>query len=170
MAGGSTGRTCGRPKRPADVVGGPLGRAWVEGAQWFYGGVGLGGFNPSYAGGGCSCWNCRFALDDFARCFAPELDLCSVAVLDTAGNLILRVGRYGNVDDGRPLVPEGGPAAPRSMGGDETALFYPLFVATDTDPRLFIADIGNVRLLSVKLEYHATEKAPMKDAGGAAGE
>ncbi len=170
------------PKRPGDVVNGPHGTGWAEGAEWMYGGVGFGGKNP---GTGCACWNCRFDLDYFGRSFAPEIDHYSVAVLDSSGNLILRVGQYGNADDGVPLVTKGGPPKPRSIGGDggseaavavsegklrrrsvwndEVALFHACYVATHTDRRLFIADAGNQRLLSVRLGYHATEKVALKD-------
>jgi len=61
------------------------------------------------------------------------------------------------------LVPDDGPANPRSIGGDEVALFYACYVATHTDRRLFIADAGNARLLSVKLGYNAEEKIALKD-------
>ena len=90
------------------------------------------------------------------------MDRYSVAVLDSAGNLILRVGQYGNVDDGKPLDLAGGPAKARSIGGDEVALFHAPYLATHTDHRLFIADPGNARILSVKLDYHATEKVPLR--------
>ncbi len=146
-----------RPRRPADAR---LFDAnfWAEGAQWLYGGVGFCGKNVI-----CSCWNCRFALDYFARSFVPEVDRCRVAVLDSNGNLILRVGTYGNVEDGKPLVAEGGPANPRSIGGDEVALFYAPYLATQTDRRLFIADPGNGRIVSVKLGYHCEEKVALKN-------
>ena len=154
-----------QPRRPTDLNG-----FWVEeratggpGAAWFYGGVGFGGFNPSHSGGGCACWNARFALDYFARSFAPETDHYSVAVLDTNGNLITRIGQYGNVDDGVPLLKDGGPPRPRSIGGDEVAIFHACYLATDTDRRLFIADAGNARILGVKLDYHATERVALKD-------
>ena len=148
------------PKRPGDVVNGPHGTGWAEGAEWMYGGVGFGGKN---LGTGCSCWNCRFDLDYFGRSFAPEIDHYSVAVLDSAGNLITRIGQYGNVDDGVPLIPHSAIPNPHSVGGDEVALFHACYVATHTDRRLFIADAGNQRLLSVRLGYHATEKVALKD-------
>jgi hypothetical protein len=151
------------PDRPPDTVDGQLGRAWYEGAQWFYGGLGFTGKDGSHAMGGCACWNARFTLDAFARSFAPETQHYSVAVLDTGGNLILRIGQYGNVDDGVPLIKAGGPPAPRSIGGDEVALFYPVYLATHTDRRLFIADAGNTRIASVKLDYHASETIHLKD-------
>jgi hypothetical protein len=73
------------------------------------------------------------------------------------------VGRYGSVDDGEPIVAEGGPARPRPIGGDEVALFYAPYVATHTDRRLFIADPGNGRIVSVKLDYHAEARIPLRD-------
>ncbi len=172
----------GRPDGPFDVQSALQGSAWVHGAEWLYGGVGYCGKNR---GVGCSCYNTRFALDYFARSFAPEMDRYSVAVLDSNGNVILRIGTYGNVDDGEPLIRAGGPPKPRPIGGDggskaagavsgrkllrrpiggdEVALFHGAYVATHTDRRLFIADPGNARILSVKLGYHATEKVALKD-------
>ncbi len=153
------------PKRKPDLVSAMQGNAWVEGAEWFYGGVGFGGKNM---GTGCACWNARFALDYFARSFAPELDRYSVAVLDSAGNLITRIGKYGNVDDGKPLTAAGGPPSVRSIGGDEVALFHGAYLATHTDRRLFIADPGNGRVVGVKLNYAASETVNLKDVPDAA--
>ncbi|MCX7590855.1 MAG: hypothetical protein N2255_04420, partial [Kiritimatiellae bacterium] len=127
--------------RPADLLKNQT-RFWVEGAEWMYGGVGYCGKNAVEAGGHCACYNCRFALDYFGRSFAPEVRRFNVAVLDSNGNLILRIGKYGNVDDGKPLIPDGGPPHPRSIGGDEVALFHGAYLATLTDRRLFIADPG----------------------------
>jgi hypothetical protein len=157
------------PRRPADVVKGFAGPSWAEGAAWLYGGVGYGGFMSSKGGGGCACWNARFALDLFARSFVTELNRFQVAVLDASGNLILRLGKYGNVDDGMPLVAAGGPAAPRAIGGDEVALCHASYTATHSDRRLFISDYGNYRILSVKLGYHAEERTALKDVADAVG-
>ena len=158
-----------RPKRPPDLFPFP-GPAWVEGAEWLYGGVGWSGKKWE----GCCCWNARFGLDYFGRTFAPEIDRYRVAVLDTNGNLILRVGRYGNVDDGLPFGKAssrpGEPPHPRSIGGDEVSLFHAPYVATESDRRLFIADPGNGRIVSVKLRYHATETVRLKDVPGHAAE
>ncbi|MCG3178562.1 MAG: hypothetical protein BIFFINMI_00890 [Phycisphaerae bacterium] len=148
-----------KPKRSPDLTLLP-GHAWVEGAQWFYGGVGWHGKNH---GLGCGCRNTRFALDYFGRSFAPEVDRYSVAVVDTAGNLILRIGRCGNVDDGVPLIAEGGPAGTRAIGGDEVALMHGAYVATQTDRRVFVADIGNYRVVSILLGYHAEERVALKN-------
>lgn len=157
LSGGS------KPTTPPQIAKNHNGQSWVEGAEWFYGGVGYGGFNSAKGGGGCACWNARFDLDYLARSFAPEVDHFSVAVLDTNGNLILRVGKYGNADDGKPLVPEGGSPVARSVGGDEVALSHAAYVATHSDKRLFIADAGNARVVSVKLGYHAEERVALKD-------
>jgi hypothetical protein len=146
-----------RPDRPPDLH---LPTAWVEGAHWLYPGVGWGGQNYS---SGCSCPNCRFALDYYARSFTPEIDRYNVGVVDSSGNLILRVGQYGNVDDGIPLVKKGGPPNPRSIGGDETALFFAPYVGVYTDRRLFIADPGNARIVSVKFGYHTERHVALKD-------
>ncbi len=164
------------PKRAVDLQNAGQGPAWVDGVAWMYGGVGWCGKNR---GIGCACWNTRFAMDYFNRSFAPEMDRYSVAVLDGAGNVLLRIGQYGNEDDGLPLVPTpnapspasgasrapsaaGGPALPRSVGADEVAFMHGAYVATDTDKRLFIADPGNGRIVAVKLDYHATERVSLK--------
>jgi hypothetical protein len=151
-----------RPERPLDGAGASIGEVWVEGAEWMYGGVGFNGFNAGPLGG-CDCYTSRFDLDDFARSFAPEVDHNSVAVLDRNGNLILRVGRYGNYDDGVPLVKEEASPHARSLGGDEVSLFHAQYVGTHTDRRLYIADAGNMRILGVKLGYHAEEKVALED-------
>jgi len=144
-----------RPKRSIDMRGYTTG--WVEGAEWLYGGVGF--CTP----GGCICVNSRFDMDYFNRSFVPEPLIYSVAVLDSNGNLITRIGQYGNVDDGKPLIADGGPPNTRSIGGDEVGLFHANYVGTHTDRRLFIADAGNARIVNVKLGYHAEEKIGLKD-------
>ena len=111
----------------------------------------------------------RFKLDAYARSFAPEVDRYSVAVLDSNGNLIVRIGSYGNFDDGVPLIAAGGSRKPNPMGGDEVGLFYATYVGVHSDKRLFIADFGNSRILSVKLGYHAEEKVALKDGPKSAG-
>ncbi|MCX7804669.1 MAG: hypothetical protein N3A38_05705 [Planctomycetota bacterium] len=152
------------PKRPVDLVGCGLEGAWVEGAEWMYGGVGYDGKN---AGVGCGCWNARAAFDYFDRTFAPELHRFRVAVLDSAGNLIMRIGRYGNADSAGP-----GSAVP--LGGDEVGMMHGAYLAVHTDRRLYVADSSNDRVFSVRLDYHATERVALRDipdgekrAGGA---
>ena len=78
----------------------------------------------------------------------------SVSVLDSNGNLIVRIGRYGNVDSA-------GPKSKEPLGGDEVGLFHACFVGTHTDHRLFISDIGNDRIISVKLDYYKNAIIPI---------
>ncbi|MGQ9663529.1 MAG: hypothetical protein ACUVWX_14545, partial [Kiritimatiellia bacterium] len=139
--------------------GGHRGSSWWEDALWFYGGMGYAGKNNAT----CNCPKFQAAFDYFERSFVPETGHYSVAVLDSNGNLILRIGQYGNVDDGVPLVPDPRIPNPQAIGGDEVALFYPAYLATHTDRRLFINDPGNQRIVSVKLGYHAEEKISLKN-------
>ncbi len=161
-----------QPARPAELTGHALGAAWVEGAQWFRGALGLNGRNvdSSSEQRNCDCVaKSRSDLDLFKRSFISEVDHYSVVVLDANGNPVTRIGRMGNVDDGRPLTPEGGPTQTRSIGGDEVAIFHAMNVATHTDRRLFIADVGNQRILSVKLGYHASQVVDLKDVPNSGG-
>ena len=160
-----------RPERPMDMTRPGI---WIEGAEWLFGPVGADGHYGS--GGHCSCYvNGRFDLDYFGRSFAPEVDRFRVVVLDTNGNVILRIGKYGNVDDGIPLVPpdpsleakQGAqPPNPHSIGGDEVAIMHAMNLAVHTDRRLFLADVGNHCIRSVALDYHASERIALKDADG----
>lgn len=129
------------------------GNSWVENAEWLYGGVGIDGKGP------CHCEaNSQIALDYFKRSFVVETHRSDVVVIDTSGNTVLRIGKYGNIEDGLPLIKDGGPKNPRSIGGDEVAIISVKFLATHTDKRLFLADIANQRILSIKLFYHTEEK------------
>ncbi len=147
-----------KPKRSPDVQSTRHGKAWIQDAEWMYGGVGFAGFNMIGHGGGCACWFSRFKLDYFARSIAPEPYQFRVAVVDSAGNLILRIGQYGNVEDGKPLIADDGPPNTRTIGGDEVSLMHACFVGTHTDRRIFISDLGNQRIVSVKLEYHTEHR------------
>ncbi|MCK6473948.1 MAG: hypothetical protein L6R28_19680 [Planctomycetes bacterium] len=144
-----------KPKRPPDGIKGST-PFWVEGADWKYGGVGFCGKNSMYAMGGCACYNSRFYLDYFGRSFAPEIDRSQVAVLDTNGNLIMRIGRYGNVDSA-------GPKSQVPLGGDEVGIVYGPYIATFTDRYLWVADTGNQRVASVRLDYHTNFTVALKD-------
>ncbi len=146
-----------KPERPHDLY---MSQTWVENAHWIQPGV---GFGSSYSTA-CACWNNRSAFDYYARTFTPEVDRYSVGVLDSAGNIMARIGQYGNVDDGVPLV-QGRDVPPntRSIGGDETAFMHAPYLAVHTDNRLFAADPGNARVVSVKLGYHTEETVALKD-------
>ncbi len=127
------------PNRPPDLsfcgeggaYPGPDGDVWAEGVEWMYAGV-----SPivSYH---CGCMDMRACLDWYKRSFVPEQYRQSVGVLDTAGNLICHVGKYGNLDDEGIVMTRGA-------------------YVSATDNYLVIADMGR-RLLSVKLNYHTEE-------------
>jgi hypothetical protein len=136
-----------KPKRTPDAIGisGYHGNVWLEGADWAVGGIG--GNSRGLAARACHCEaNSGLALDYYGRSFAPAIHRCEVVVVDPAGNVILRIGRYGNVEDGVPLVKEGGPVNPRSIGGDEVAFVSPKWLSVLSDRRLFVADRGNYRI------------------------
>jgi hypothetical protein len=147
-----------RPRRAPDLFNSVGGNTWVEGAAWLYGGIGFAG-DLAQGASRCSCANMRFALDGYGRSFVPESGRYSVGVLDTGGNLILRLGRYGNADDGLPL--HGAVAGRARLGGDEIALFHPDYLAVDSDRRLFIADSGNDHIVAVRLQYHREVRLPL---------
>ena len=150
-----------RPNREPDLTrvdGG--GSAWLdEGAFWIRGGVGFDGKRVH-----CHCPSqSRPAFDTFARSFLPEPDRYSVLAVDKNNNEIVRIGTYGNVDDGEPLIRDGGPPNPRALGGDEVALKHPQMLVAETDRRLFIGDLGNARIAAVKLNYHAEATVALKN-------
>jgi hypothetical protein len=141
------------PKRPPDLRTGQGSiKQWVENNEWLYGGVSFAGFSPT---GNCACWYTRWRLDYFSRSIIPVPMSYEVHVLDTSGNLILKIGQYGNEDSkGKNSI--------EPIGGDEVGLFHPCFVATQTDRRIFISDFGNGKILSVKLKYVVNEMIPVK--------
>jgi hypothetical protein len=121
---------------------------WLEGAEW------------AYAGGcpivplSCSCPNMRIYTDWYKRTFVPEAYRHSVGIVDTAGNLVMHVGTYGNADSGR------GPDSPIKVGGDEVAMAHVMYVAA-TDNYICLSDSGNERVIVLKLGYRAEESAPI---------
>ena len=149
------------PDRPADFMLNNSIPVWVEGAEWMFKDVGLSAFGTPGANCHCSA-NARFDLDEYARSFATQVPHFRIAVLDTNGNLITHIGRCGNVDEGMPLIKKGGPPNPRSIGGDEVAIMNCLQLTVHTDKRLFLSDIGNHCIRSVKLDYHVSERVAVK--------
>jgi hypothetical protein len=138
------------PNRAPDLVGfGPFGSAnmkntaWVEGAEWMYA-----GYSPAVPAG-CTCPATRPHLDWYKRSFIPEAYRHTIAVLDTDGNLILRIGQYGNLDSAS------GEKSRIPVGGDGIGLTLPRFIS-GTDNYLCFDDWGE-RLVVLKLGYHVEE-------------
>ena len=140
----------------------------VENMAWDYGGV------VPLVQGGCTCLTSLFDLDRFERVFAPAGQTCSVNVLDANGNLILRVGRYGNVDsrgkDSPVPDPKTGllrprrPDDPADLKGPfvepDLAFIWPEYV-TVTDEAMYVEDNENQRLVRAVLEYETEESVPL---------
>ncbi|MGI6416787.1 MAG: hypothetical protein ACOX1P_14035 [Thermoguttaceae bacterium] len=103
-------------------------------------------------GGGCYCdWpDMHTAVDAADRIFVADIDLHMVKVLDTAGNMIARIGRWGNAET-RPHP--GGSA--RQIG---FRLIYCVAAAGDS---LFVSDKDLRRIAKIRMDYRQTEQAPV---------
>jgi hypothetical protein len=86
-------------------------------------------------------------MDCWARIWVPSNQLCSVTVLDSNGNRVARIGRYGNVDDADPKCGRIHFAWMRSLCVSDTALY--------------VADTANQRVLKAALSYAAEETVPL---------
>ncbi|MFC1671699.1 hypothetical protein ACFL01_01055 [Planctomycetota bacterium] len=140
------------PTRPTDLVPwGPFGfaskggaEAWTDGVEWMYSGI-----TPAVPSG-CTCPNTRFHLDWYKRTYVPEAYRHAIGILDTNGNLIMHVGRYGNLDDVLAMKP----------GATNIGMTLPRYIS-GTDNYLAFNDWGE-RLVVLKLDYHAEETVPIK--------
>lgn len=100
----------------------------------------------SVSGGGCSCDTetvNNLAVDDSGRVFATDWANFHVKVLDAAGNLIGRVGAYGNRDCQGPNS---------KFPKPEIAFVRPLSLAVQGDS-LYVSDPTLRRVVKVRLEY-----------------
>jgi hypothetical protein len=108
----------------------PLGP--LDKPSWTYPGFSVNG------GSACTCADPMFDVDPYGRTFVPAMHLYSVMVLDANGNRVLRVGRYGNVDD-------------------EGIRFAWVRATAVSDRALYALDYGNRRVLKSALNYAAEE-------------
>jgi hypothetical protein len=143
----------------------------VEPLRWSYNGMG-----PQVTAGGCVCGNSRFNLDGWERAWVPAVQTCSINVLDANGNVVTRIGRYGNADskgaDSPVVDPKTGLLRPR-RAGDPAELQPPPELAGDfgfhfaryvaaTDEAMYAVDtMGGGRIIRGKLTYKATEIVPL---------
>jgi hypothetical protein len=123
-------------------------QTWVDGAEWLYAGASPIVYHS------CSCPTMRHHTDWYKRSFVPEAYRHSIGVLDTNGNLIMHIGRYGNLDSGD------GPKSKIPVGGDGIGIALNRFVS-GTDNYLVFDDHGE-RLVVLKLNYHADETVPIR--------
>jgi NHL repeat-containing protein len=86
----------------------------------------------------CACEGLRFDVDGYGRVFAPDAGRFRVVVLDTNGNEITTIGRYGNQDS----------------VGPEIAFAWPAAIAA-SDRAVYVSDVLNRRLIRVKIAYEA---------------
>jgi hypothetical protein len=136
------------PKRAPDLKGsfGDGGSGFAEGMAWLYAGA-----SPILAPGGCTCPRQHLGLDWYKRVYVPENYRRSIGILDTNGNVIMHLGRYGNFDD----APGGQNGC--KPGGTDILMMGPRFVSA-TDNYLAYGDWGE-KLVVLKLEYHAEATA-----------
>lgn len=99
----------------------------------------------------CSCEVGRFDVDGFGRVFYPDALRFSVEVLDSAGNRLLRFGRYGNMDDDFKFPGE--PSQP--------ALAWPVDVQVRGD-HVFVVDRLNKRVVKLRLRHAAEDKTAIR--------
>ncbi len=141
-----------KPTKPAELVpyspfGSPYvgkGGAWTQGVEWMYA-----GYSPG-VGAGCTCPSTRAHLDWFKRSYLPEGYRYSIGILDTNGNVIMHLGRYGNYDD----------ALRMKKDSEDIALTLPRFIS-GTDNYLAFDDWGE-KIVVLKLGYHAEETAQVR--------
>jgi len=133
---------------PADAV--KLNRGYAVGALWAYGGI------TGQSGGDCSCHHQRYDMDPWARIWIPATHLYSVMVLDSNGNRIARLGRYGNVDDTEEDV---------KAGRDGLRFCWPRATAA-SNTALYVSDTGNRRILKAALSYEVEESVNLEPGKG----
>jgi hypothetical protein len=119
---------------------------------------------------GCTCHRSTISLDGFERVFVPAAQTCSVNVLDANGNIVMRIGAYGNADcrgEHSPVPdPETGELRPRREGDPDDlksplaepdiAFVEPSYTAV-TDEALYVLDRSNARIVRAALEYDTEE-------------
>jgi hypothetical protein len=110
--------------------------AAASGALWGYGGV----YNQGR--GGCSCNHSRDGMDRWGRSWISENPSCTIVALDTNGNRIIRIGKYGNVDD-------------------EGIRFAWVRAVAASDNALYAMDYASRRVLKAALSHTTEEVLPL---------
>jgi hypothetical protein len=141
----------------------------VEGALWTYGGV-----SPHSAHyNSCTCLKASADLDDYERSWVCAAQTCTVNVIDSNGNVMARLGGYGNVDsrgeEGPILDPKTKQLRPRRRG-DSSDLESPLRQlgfcmprnVAASDDTMWVVDMSHRALIRAKLVYHAEETVPVR--------
>jgi len=108
----------------------------VMGVLWSYGGL------SNMVLSGCECAQATYNQDGWGRLWVPNNAVCGVMVVDPNGNFVMRVGKYGNVDD-------------------EGIRFAYIRSVYATDEALYVFDFASARLAKIALSYHAEEELPL---------
>jgi hypothetical protein len=121
----------------------------VAGAQWRYGGIGIAPASIDRPAGdpGCVCLVSQLDADPWGRVYAPNVFRFSVERLDSNGNHIARIGRYGSVDDGTRTGTAADPAVFLSWPTDRDY--------AEAGGRLYVSDSVNRRVVVIRLDYDA---------------
>ncbi len=114
----------------------------IDGALWTYGGVSP--HSAKYRS--CTCMKASADLDDFERSFVCAAQTCGVNVIDSNGNVMARLGNYGNIDDLR--------------AGKKLAFSLPRNVAA-SDKAMWVVDLDYRALVKTALVYRAKETVPV---------
>ncbi|MCX7805379.1 MAG: SMP-30/gluconolactonase/LRE family protein [Planctomycetota bacterium] len=136
----------------------------IENMLWDYPGFSL------MKGSSCNCPKAAASMDGFERFFLPALHTCTVNVLDANGNVIVRIGGYGNMDSRGPdspvKDPKTGELRPRRaddpkdlkspLAEPDIGFAHPNFTAV-TDEALYVNDRANCRIVRARLVYAAEE-------------
>jgi len=120
----------------------------VKGALWRHPGCGIiPTSDVNWGDPACMCMVSHLAVDGYGRVFAPNAFRFSVEMLDTNGNPLARIGRYGNADSAGPgsRVPE-----------PEIAFAWPACVAL-AEGKVCVSDPTNQRIVVVRFDHAAEE-------------
>ena len=132
--------------REGDVDGIEFDGYFFEGAVAVYPGL-----SPR-ADRGCVCKEGRFDVDDYGRLYVPDVLGFCVRIYDNAGNVIAKLGRYGNADSAGPGSRLPTPAIPFG---------WPMSCSVNRAGRLYVADVLNQRVVRVDLTHAAEALAPI---------
>ena len=101
-------------------------------------------------GGGCYCdWpDMHVSVDAADRVFVADIDLHMVKILDTAGNMIARFGRWGNAE-----------TTPGPDGDARDLGFRMIYCLTTSRDAVYVSDKDLRRIAKIKMGYRETRVA-----------
>ncbi|MCX7803929.1 MAG: hypothetical protein N3A38_01950 [Planctomycetota bacterium] len=134
-AGPVKGDLIRKPTAVEDNAWNKVNRAVCEGAEWQFFGIAP----VAATRGTCMCTGATPALDGHARVYVPDAYRMCVHVLDTNGNYLLRIGKYGNQDDAKGAI----------------AFARPRFVSVAAPGRIIVTDPQNGKATRIDLVYAA---------------